>query len=153
MTLCVRRNNLRHELTVANLTEFRERFKTFHDGLVHQVDINLYRVTTPKANIRIELEARDFVLSDKGQWVKLVFEVEDVTKYVLHQERNYNLTVISRLNVGIFDNEIFFDFEPYDYEPQSAADFELRPFVPKAMFLIIGERCFWYIKEILEPAT
>ena len=146
-------STVRQELTVANVIEFRERFGTFHDGLVHGVNINLYRVTTPKANIYIELEARDFVLSDKGQWVKLVFEIEDVTKYVLHQERNYNLTVIDRLNVGIFNSEIFFDFCPYDYAPQSAADFELRPFVPKAMFLIVGERCFWYIKEILEPTT
>jgi hypothetical protein len=76
--------------------------------------------------------------------MNLTFEIEDVIKFVLKKEKEYDFAIIYKLNIRFFDNLIYLDFFPFKSEPTSPDDFKERLNLKGSTFIVVGKRCFWY---------
>src|SRR5688572_15301583 len=101
---------MRNELTSDNLSNFRQRFGTFHDGVIHRVEYHAFTRTFKRA--RVIVGTVDLQFLPEHKWLNLIIEIEGVREIVLKDPSNYYLGVIFALRIDFFDNEFYIDFYP-----------------------------------------
>lgn len=140
---------MKERLLPENLLEFQSRFGTFHDAVIHDVKLNLFSESDP-TSIQITVGAREFNNGKSNQLVNVTFEVDKIKKFQIRQERKHLLSIIFRLNIGFFGNEVYLDFFPSKDNPINAADFEEKKHPASVAFLVIGEECYWHTSPYSE---
>lgn len=135
------------ELVPENLAEFRARFGSFHDAVIH--DIYLH-VLGRWPYMRITLETIDLNASFDNQWVNLTIEVREVTDLLVKKPWNYDIAVIFNLIVAIFDDQVHINFSPYWSDEDSKEGYQPSPH-PESDFIVIGKQCFWEVAPYHRP--
>lgn len=109
---------MRNELTQNTVNILKERFDIFHDGMIHNIQLDLMRYPEPN-KMKIIVAANDWYTVEvssgaekKTEVVKVTFEIEGLTQYIIRQPENYQQVVIYRLNIGFFDDQVYLDFNP-----------------------------------------
>lgn len=140
---------MREELLPSNLEDFIERFGTFHDAVIHDVKLNLFGKIKPYT-IVVTIGTQDLNSDLDNNWINIIFEIEDVSKFTLKKGRRYDFSIIFELNIAFYDNEVFFDFFPFTSKPTGPEDFEDIPDVHDPRFAVAGKKCFWEITPYIE---
>jgi len=122
------------ELLPSNFTAFFERFAYCYDGFVRDVELNY---VNRKATVILSVQDQE-THKDHG-WVNLTLEIEDVTRFILIEDKSTCVVLSGGLQVGFYDAAIYLDFCPYTQEPDGIDDFN------KSHFLIVGKRCRWVV--------
>jgi hypothetical protein len=136
----------KNELLASNLADFRKRFGTFHDALIHHVQIDLYRTRLVLPyQITIVLGTEDLSL-DKDRRVNLTLEIVDIKKFALAKEQNYGFSVVNRLTMSFFGDEIYIDLFPALDKYTTLDDYHNRnKSFDSVNFFVVGKQCFWSI--------
>lgn len=136
------------EITLASLQAFRDRFGTFHDDVIHSVHYNIFSKTQP-CKIFVILGVRDLSVANSNNWINLNLEITGINNFLLNNPPNYYMGVILRLNIGIFDNKIHFNFFPFYMNADDIASYNPHP-TPGPNLVIVADRCQWSISPYLE---
>lgn len=137
----------KNELQSSNLVNFRNRFGTFHDSVIHSVHYNIFKIRD--RSVFITLGTRDQTIESDENWVNLTLEMRGMEKFVLRKPPNYSMSVIFHLNIGIFDGKIYMDFFPMDKDPNDASGYTESE-KPGTTLIVVCERCFWSTSPYIE---
>lgn len=136
---------IKNELLPENLAEFRYKYGSFHDAVIHHVHYDLFSHTEPEI-IRVSVGTRYRTSPEKiawTSWTNLTFEIEPVTRVVLKKDPNYFLGVVSRLGISFFDEKVHINF----LHASDLDDLEFHDEKPedKISLIAVGKRCFWWL--------
>jgi hypothetical protein len=138
---------MRTELTPENLEAFRERFDTFHDAVIHNIQYEIFssrrRSEMPEV-VTITVGMRDWQIESEEKWINLIFYVEAIEEMVLRKSRNYENAIIFSMSIEFFDGEVYLDFFRGPYKPTGPADYKKGS--TGTQLLVIGKRCFWSVE-------
>lgn len=132
------------ELTAQTYQNFKERFGVLHDAVIHGVSFEMFSNKTMEEFVIISVGTRDYSLRPTDDLVNLYLEIHSVVKYSLIRDRHTMVSMLYRLNVGFFGDDIIFNFDPVYMEPTTAEEFEKSVSSGDSSFVIVGRKCFWY---------
>lgn len=128
------------ELTPETLDEFRERFGTLHDAVIHQVEYEIF-VPKPLRKLRVIVGARDWKTPTKDNWINLTFEIEGVSNVIIKSSWNHSIAVIFETHIGFFDGEIFLDFFPASLDPSNPDKYMEISKERHVYLVVVGKKC------------
>jgi hypothetical protein len=141
---------MRYELTVNTLKDLRSRFHEFPDSEIVDVEFKLSGSQSQTSAIVIILAQDGNTLKkttsgNELEMVKVQFEIEGLTKFIVKQIQDFRLILISYVTIGFFDNNVYLDFQPSDGKETDIESFSLETNYVRNHCLIGGNRCFWTI--------
>lgn len=137
------------DLTTDSLQELVNRFGTFHDGIVDDIHFDLSNLSAPmKLNIRVIAHSQEY----PSGGANVTFEMSDIVWTIIRQPKDYDLGLILRLNIDIFDDEIYFDFYG-SRGTRSRESYEVRLTSNSrgSMFAVACRRCLWSVTPYENP--
>lgn len=138
---------MKQELFADNIALFRNCFGTFHDAIIYEVRLGLFNRITRYSKVSITLDVPICNLETQQRsrhWLNLIIDIEGVEKFVVRKESHYGISVVSNLEIGFFDDKVFFDFAAYEGNFNSKDDFEKSFNQKEVAFVVVGQRCFWH---------
>jgi hypothetical protein len=142
---------MKTKLTPKNLPEFRSRFGTFHDSVIHRMQHDMF-TGYGAGNMKIIIGTFDIQDASRKNWFNLVLDIEGVSEYIIIKRRNHYDGIIYRLNVDFFDDEIYFDFVPRTESPTQPDDYTGNIQVNSKELVIVARKCFWSVEPYEELA-
>jgi hypothetical protein len=95
------------ELNENTLPEFKTRFRTFHDAVIHRMVLDLFK----QDKIVLIIGTHDWSLSNDytKNWINISIVLENLTWFVVKQLQHHRLGIIFRLNIDSYDSKIHVD--------------------------------------------
>lgn len=136
---------MKQELLPENLADFRRRFGSFHDAVIHEVKVDLFSKTKPY-NASVTIGTQDIQQPSKTgyTWVNLTLDIENVSRLAIRRENSYIISIIFRLLIYFYEDKVFLDFTADKTDVTNSKDIDEGFSQTNAAFAIIGEKCFWY---------
>jgi hypothetical protein len=144
---------MRNELTKATLPLLRDRFYEFADSKIYHVQLDLM---LHPSQMRVIVAAPDWKNGPatiqnpyEPDILKITFEMEGLTQYVIKQADNYQLVLLSELEIGFFSHEVFLDFDPISSDTEHKHTYIKDNFnTPRVTQLFVAcKKCYWTVDE------
>lgn len=150
---------MRQELRPDNIAEFWERFRSFHDAVIHHIKFDLFTKTIQVNPYVISIvvgtretkEGQQLGTGTEFQWINLTFDIEDVTSFFLTRSIRYSYSIIFKLNIGFIEDGIYLDFfKGFDDIPKPTNHSNCYEGAKEALnryegplLIVAGKRCYW----------
>ena len=131
-------------LTVSQISGFLQRFNSFHDAIIRQIEVR-FGFRNPITIARIIILVRDSQTMANEGWVNLQLELADVEEFRFVESRTLvTYTVINEAHIASFDDLFFIDFGGLTDHPASAEDCR------KSEFYIAAKKAEWDVEPYQE---
>lgn len=132
------------QLTEDSIFEFRERFRTFHDAVIHRTVLDLFGDgTSSSTRAVIILGVIDGIGVDRTyNWINVTLEIQNLDWFSIRQPPRYKLGVVFKLDIDMFNNQIYVDLLGWQKKP-TKEDYLNNLKSLESNFVVVGETCFW----------
>jgi hypothetical protein len=122
---------------------FLSRFYGCHDSVLRAVKI--LWATDNRADVILTLSVRDIQGKDGEEWVNVRLKIAAVEEICLKESSKVGYTVLSNgIQIGVFEDLILFDLDPYTLEPEGIQDYR------RSRFYFAGRDFAWKVEPYKE---
>jgi hypothetical protein len=119
-----------------------KKYNLFHDSLIQQINLQRFHGKTRSVyKLEIALSVQEWEGKSPGNWVNLIFQVDDVSTLDIEMAPEHIFAIAFALRIGFKDDQVCLDFLENTDDPIDFGQAYSRSETETKLLVVVGKQC------------